>query len=332
MASIEKLATNGLKVEQSAIQKSGSIISAATKPIEKGSEKLTGTLKGLAAGNYALVKKGQTLSFGNISSLNKGRISGLKNQKAIEFFSELNLKSPEKCSVLLSDDKFLEYYSHNLGIFSDEYNSIHTKDIQAFKNAVDNLDAKSIEEATNLLYQRKSKLFNDLVNGIILYSNDKKALEYIIHSPVIKENIIYASGFSADSYKYILCNSTPEAVDTIKCNSVIEIEKGIKNNFDYSGYTSDSDYFSQPKEIEKMRSHLEQCIADGDFIAYRGEKSSWVFDSIPIDKKMQKQIRLMTFLNPKSRKDLVFPNNQKYSDSAKECIFDYNPCHTTCLK
>ena len=146
MASIEKLATNGLKVEQSAIQKSGSIISAATKPIEKGSEKLTGTLKGLAAGNYALVKKGQTLSFGNISSLNKGRISGLKNQKAIEFFSELNLKSPEKCSVLLSDDKFLEYYSHNLGIFSDEYNSIHTKDIQAFKNAVDNLDAKALRK------------------------------------------------------------------------------------------------------------------------------------------------------------------------------------------
>lgn len=57
MAGIEKLVTNGLQVAQSAIQKSGGVLSAATKPIEAGSEKLTGALNGLAVSNSALVKK-----------------------------------------------------------------------------------------------------------------------------------------------------------------------------------------------------------------------------------------------------------------------------------
>ncbi len=57
MAGIEKLVTNGLQVAQSAIQKSGGVLSAATKPIEAGSEKLTNALDGLAASNSALIKK-----------------------------------------------------------------------------------------------------------------------------------------------------------------------------------------------------------------------------------------------------------------------------------
>ena len=56
MARIEKLVTNGLQVAQSAIQKSGSTLSTAKKPIEAGSEKLTGALNGLASTNSALIK------------------------------------------------------------------------------------------------------------------------------------------------------------------------------------------------------------------------------------------------------------------------------------
>lgn len=57
MAGIEKIVTDGSKVAQFAIQKSGSVLSAATKPIKADSEKLTGALSGLATSNSALVKK-----------------------------------------------------------------------------------------------------------------------------------------------------------------------------------------------------------------------------------------------------------------------------------
>ena len=60
MVGIEKIVANSIQVASQAIHKSGGIIQSTTKPIENGSEKLTGALSGLATNNSTLANKTST--------------------------------------------------------------------------------------------------------------------------------------------------------------------------------------------------------------------------------------------------------------------------------
>lgn len=325
MSAIKQLSNSGLYTTFGAIhpKENSADIQIATKP--NGTQELSGTLDCLAMSNSALVKKAPVSESKNAHLQNKEKISELKNKAAIGFFEELNLKSPEKCSLLLNNENIVKYSNLNYGIFNDSFDSCNTENIQILKNAIDSIDLKGMDDVINSLSEREENpTASSIINGIILYSNSPKAFEYVVHSPKVKEKIVFSSGYSKDLCEYVLQRLEPEIVNEISYNSLREIEKGNEENYNYSLYTIDSDSFQlYPKQVERMRNHLSQCVSQGDFTAYRGERSSWVFESVPIDKSLQRRIKIMTFLNPKSRKDLIFPNRQKYMDSPKQTIYDY---------
>jgi len=264
-----------------------------------------------------------TVSFsGTISS--NAQINELKNEKAKQFFSQLYEKSPEKCKVLLGNEEINEYCNTNYGFFSDEYGTLNKENLEVLTSSLDKLSPDDIKYVISSLSGRLDATAEHLLTAMVLYSNNTEVYEYVLNSPKIKESVVYSSGYSKDLCRYI-CNLEPRIVDCLSLNSIREIQKANAKNFDYSKYTSSSNSFlTKSDESDKMSAFLEQNVCEGSFIAYRGEKSSWMFDSIPLeDKMLEKRIRLMAFLNPKSRKIKVFPNNHKYDNSPEESIYDY---------
>ena len=266
---------------------------------------------------------GDTVSFSSNNYQNP-TISDLKNQTARDFFSELYRKSPEKCEILLNNEEIKECCNSNCQFFSDEYQLLYSDAIDTIKQGIDKLDEKELEYVISSLGARIPTKGEHLFSGIVLYSNDKEAYEYIINSPKHTDPYVYSSGYSKDLCKYIL-GLSPDIVSGLSYSTIKEIEKGNLQDFDYSAYTSDSDTFlSKPDEVEKMSNFLRENKCEDDFVVYRGDKSTWMFDSIPLnDKSLEREIRLMLFLNPKSRKINVFPNNHKYANFSMQSMYDY---------
>ena len=266
---------------------------------------------------------GDTVSFCSNKYPNP-EISDLENQTARNFFSELYEKSPEKCEILLNNQAIRKCCNSNYQLFSDDYSILYVDTIDEIKRSIDKLDKKDIEYVISSLEERIPEKGEHLFSGIVLYSNDKDAYEYILNSPQHADPYVYASGYSKDLCKYIL-GLSPDIVSGLSYSTIKEIEKGNIQDFDYSAYTSDSDTFlSKPDEVEKMSDFLKENKCENDFVVYRGDKSTWMFDSIPLnDKSLEREIRLMVFLNPKSRKINVFPNNHKYANFSMQSMYDY---------
>lgn len=264
-----------------------------------------------------------TVSF-SANKYPNSKISELKNQTARDFFSELYKKSPEKCDILLNNEEIRDCCNSNCQLFFDDYQSLHSDAIDVIRSSIDKLDEKEIEYVILSLRERLSANGENLFNGMVLYSNDKDAYEYIINSPKHIDPYVYSSGYSRDLCKYI-CGLSPDIVSGLSYSTIKEIEKGNIQDFNYSAYTSDSDAFlSKPDEVEKMSNFLKENKCENDFTVYRGEKSTWMFDSVPLDdKSLEREIRLMVMLNPKSRKIQVFPNNHKYANFSTQSMYDY---------
>lgn len=266
---------------------------------------------------------GDTVSFSANQYLHS-KISELKNQTARDFFSELYKKSPEKCDILLNNEEIRECCNSDYQFFSDESQLLYSDAIDVIKSSIDKLNEKELEYVISSLSERLSANGRSLFSGMVLFSSDKDAYEYIINSTKHVDPYVYSSGYSKDLCKYI-CGLSPDIVSGLSYSTIREIEKGNIQDFNYSEYTSDSDTFlSKPDEVEKMSNFLRENKCEDDFIVYRGEKSTWMFDSIPLDdKSMEREIRLMVFLNPKSRKIKVFPNNHKYANYNMQSMYDY---------
>ena len=272
---------------------------------------------GMRAYNSILIRRNPIL-------FNKKKISKLKNQVAKDFFNELNANSPQKCALLLNNEDFARYCDYEYGIFTDKYKSKKRQKVDIFKKSLDNVDEKELKNILAALSKRLKSLYGAyIINAIILYSNNKEAFEYLINSPVDNRKALLPR-YSRDLCEQVLGKLPPDVVQTISYNTLKVIEKGIKSNFDFSPYTKDSDRFLNSQEdIEETREYLSNCVCEGDFRAYRGEKSSWIFETIKIDKDMQEEIRLLVNSNPNSKRDIIFPNNKRYSDTAKESIYSY---------
>lgn len=272
--------------------------------------------------------KNDTVSFCGKTE-NEIKISNLENQTAVDFFKDLNTIFPEKCEILLNNEKVLEYCNSNMGIFSDRYKNINIKELEVLKKAIYKIDTDGVDNVIKSLSERNGYENDgkDVINGIVLYANNKKAFDYVINSPVYSSDCYCASGYTKDLCEYLLSNCRTEAIQSVNYNSVIEIEKGLTKDFDniINSYKNCSDNFKirMPEEAKELRDYLKNCINENDIIAYRGEKSSWIFDSIPIDKTMALKTKFLVFFHPKSRKDVVFPNNKCYSDTAKQSVYDY---------
>lgn len=266
---------------------------------------------------------GDTVSFSANQYLHS-KISELKNQTARDFFSELYKKSPEKCDILLNNEEIRECCNSDYQFFSDESQLLYSDAIDVIKSSIDKLNEKELEYVISSLSERLSANGRSLFSGMVLFSSDKDAYEYIINSTKHVDTYVYSSGYSKDLCKYI-CELSPDIVSGLSYSTIREIEKGNIQDFNYSEYTSDSDTFlSKPDEVEKMSNFLRENKCEDDFIVYRGEKSTWMFDSIPLDdKSMEREIRLMVFLNPKFRKIKVFPNNHKYANYNMQSMYDY---------
>ena len=266
---------------------------------------------------------GDTVSF-SANKYPNSKISDLKNQTARDFFSELYKKSPEKCDILLGNEEIIECCNSDYQFFSDDSQLLYSDAVDAIRSSIDKLDEEELEYVISSLSERLSANGRSLFSGMVLFSNDKEAYEYIINSPKCEDPYVYSSGYSSDLCKYI-CGLSPDIVSVLSYSTIREIEKGNIQDFNYSVYTSDSDTFlSKPDEVEKMSNFLRENKCENDFVVYRGEKSTWMFDSIPIDdKSMEREIRLMVLLNPKSRKIKVFPNNHKYSNYNMQSMYDY---------
>ncbi len=272
---------------------------------------------GMRAYNSILIRRNPIL-------FNKKKISKLKNQVAKDFFNELNANSPQKCALLLNNEDFTRYCDYEYGIFTDKYKSKNVEKVDIFKKSLDNVGEKELKNILAALSKRLKSLYGAyIINAIILYSNNKEAFEYLINSPVDNRKALLPR-YSRDLCEQVLGKLPPDVVQTISYNTLKVIEKGIKSNFDFSPYTKDSDRFLNSQEdVEETREYLSNCVCEGDFRAYRGEKSSWIFETIKIDKDMQEEIRLLINSNPNSKRDIIFPNNKRYSDTAKESIYSY---------
>lgn len=267
--------------------------------------------------------KCDSISFGNSSV-----IKTLSQKKFQEFCEELYRKDPEKCQVLLNSKNALEYLDSTLGCFSDEFVNIKKDDMNAFIKAVDNISSEDIKKIISSVEEvrpdsagyAQGKMISKV---IILHSNDKAAYDYIINSPAVRQNYVYSSGYSPDLF--VCVSNYPErVVDTMSLSTVKEIEKSIKHNYRYEDYSSDSDSFCRNEQLrKKLHDFLSSQIVEDDITAYRGERSTWIFDSIPVDKSLAKQVRLFAFLNPDSRKTKIFPNTHMYSSSQTQSVYDY---------
>ena len=259
----------------------------------------------------------------NVRTSNK--FPQLTNESAISLFEKIEQKSPEKCKILLENKEIVEYCNRDYGIFSSNYGISHEKEIGIIENSIDRLSPEDMEYVFSSLQNRYSDFSSGeyFINGMIILANDLDCYEYMINSPIIKENVVYSSGYSKDLCIY-LCRLNPEVANEIRLSSAVEIHKELLRNNNYAEYTSNSDKFKKGSEYaEELSSSLAQNVSEADFKVYRGERSSWTFDSIPLDEKTAKEVRFLAFASLKSRKDLVYPNNKRYSAVAKQSIYDY---------
>jgi len=261
-----------------------------------------------------------TISFKGAENL----ISQLPQKCAQEFFSGINKQYPEKCRFLLENEDIREYFSDKHGIFNDIYPDIYIEEQEIIKKTIDKLSIDEIKQVFSSIPDRidKYNYGETLINALILYSNSKEAFEYIVNKPPVSAE----DNPQDDLCSYILRKATISALDTVNLNTVKEIEKALDNDsqYDFSGYIKDSDAFQKDeKQINAVHNILEKSEISEDITVYRGDKSSWMLDNIPIDKTMEKLIRLTVFLNPKTRKDLVYPNSRCYSNIPKQSIYEY---------
>lgn len=284
-------------------------------------------LSNLKSNNTAAVNNMQlrqdTVSFGNGSV-----ISSLAQKNFREFCEDLYRQVPEKCQILLNNKSVRSYLDGNTGCFSDEYAIIKRENMEAFKNAVEKTssdDMRKIMSSVEAVRPHEADYTKGqlIAKALILHGNDKAAYDYIIKSPAVYQEYVCSSGYSPDLF---LCigNYPERVVDNMSLGTVKEIEKGIKHNYYYGEYTGNSDYFSRN---EKKRKELSEFLSsqklDDDITAYRGERSTWMFESVPVDKSLAKQVRLLAFLNPDSRKTKIFPNAHMYSSEQTQSIYDY---------
>jgi len=290
--------------------------------INKLQSQNTGAKNGIKTKNI----NGDTVSFGNCG---QQQISYLENKTANEFFTGLNIKSPDKCQVLLSNKKIKDYVNLDYSYFSDRYND--EEDLKAISKTLDKLSADEIKYVTERTEERLHGNENGeaLFSALALYASDKKAFEYIINTPYVKENVIYSSGYSKDKFQLVL-NFPIRVVSNINYNSILVIEEGGRKNYNYTDYTKNSDAFKNNNaKSNQMYEYLSSQITQGNFQAYRGEKSTWIFDSVSIDDKLAKKIKFFVLLNPDSRKDKVYPNNNSYSEF---CSKNFKNIYDTIIK
>ncbi|MBE7706409.1 MAG: hypothetical protein E7Z91_04110 [Cyanobacteria bacterium SIG30] len=284
---------------------------------QKNPQNIANTLDCLA--NYNIV------NVSNNFTTHQNSFSDVKNQLAQIFLKEISLTSPEKCEILLDNENIKNCLNSNCGIFSDEFEFIHTEDLKTIKKAITKLSEDDINYVLTSLSDKYQEEIDgdDLMTALVIYSKDKECYEYMLNSPVQSENIVHSSGYTKDLCKYI-CQLPPSIAQNISYNTAIEIDKELQKGDKYYDYTSNSDsYKSGSQKAKELNELLSQNLCQGDFSVYRGEKSSWMFDNIPIDAKMAKKVRTLAFISPKSRKDLVYQNNNCYSNTPDENIYDY---------
>ncbi len=252
--------------------------------------------------------------------------ASLKHKTAVDFFNRIYQNSPQKCSILLNNDDILKEVNKG-PYFQDRFRSdVCAGQRDAIEKSIKKLDDEEIQYVISSLSER----FKDnikgrmLLGGLVLYSNDKQAFEYIKNKPFQQDKHNYTSGYSKDICKYVTIGIKPEALDNLDYNIIKEIEKGLNEDYDYSNYTEYSDgYKYDVQKRNKLNQYLSGQISKNDVTVYRGEKSAWMFESIPIDKEFENKIRFLVFVNLSSRKDLLFPNDNKYSSIPKQNIYDY---------
>lgn len=248
------------------------------------------------------------------------RYSNIKNETAKNFFREIDAQSKEKSNLILSQPYAYDLVNSNCGYLSDNYPELHQDELNAMKMAILNTDIEDLKQIAKDLTERleDSYLAGDFINAVILFNKDKDAFEYILNTPKKKSDIEHLSCDMIDVCKYVLTQN-PAVLSEFSLNTVREVAKGIENKYEFSAYTLDSDKIKQyPEEVAELSNALSKEIVEGDFKAYRAERSSWIFESVPLDKNFQKEIRIMAFLNPKSRKDMVFPNAQKFAPNSNQ--------------
>ncbi len=255
-----------------------------------------------------------------------GNISNSENTTAVdEFLNAVKNDSQEKFEFLKQNQNIINYLNKQYDE-SDFWFEYRKPNLEAIKTAIKNTNTEDLEKISSQISERyndynKEKIAENILNAYCIYSNDPNAYEYIISSEQIQENVHYSSGYTKDICDYIM-NLPIEVIKNLTLAEVKEIQKGNFEDYDYSAYTTNSDNFKE-EDAQKMREFLSSQKTENDIHAYRTEKSTWIFEQIPIDKSLERQTRLISFFNQKSRQEKIAADNKKYQCEFDENIYDY---------
>lgn len=247
-------------------------------------------------------------------------------QNAKEFWGNLYKLSPEKFEIMNTCEQFSYVSKTNSDELFDALEKLTPKEIKKTLDEITELFKQFpkeliIEDAEKEIYKYETKIPDsfDIANLTILKANQKETYEYILNHPN-KEAI---DRLLADASYNNIKGSTFQTLTPAQLRQMtlegIEIQRGRKCTSAMSQYVESSDTFSRNSDaVKELHEYLSGSKTLEDFTAFRGERDTGMFESIPIDKKLALKTRLYILRNfNKARKVTVAPytgNHSKYFD------------------
>lgn len=243
-------------------------------------------------------------------------------QDAKEFWGNLYKLSPEKFEIMNTCEQFSYVSKTNSDELFDALEKLTPKEIKITLDEITKLFKQLpkkliIEDAEKEIYRYETKIPDsfDIANLTILKANQKETYEYILNHPN-KEAI---DRLLDDANYNNIKGSTFQTLTPAQIRQMtlegLEIQREKKCTSAISQYVDSSDTFSRNTDaVKELHEYLSGSKTLEDFTAFRGERDTGMFESIPVDKKLALKTKLYILRHfNKARKVTVAPYTGNYS-------------------
>ena len=202
------------------------------------------------------------------------------------------------------------------------------KEIKSVIPEVDAFYKKLPPEAETIVVNGKcQEVFNtqvaedyDYLNLLIMKMYNPKTYNYLLkeENPLRTEALLsswdtFYSPHSTSFFKMI----TPTQLNAMKNNVLAPRELGL--------FVASSDkFYENPQDVKKFSEQLAKASFSTDVELYRGEKTVGMFDTIPLDKKLQNHLKELVESNKTKAQNLMVSRyTGLYQESANISLYDF---------
>ena len=202
------------------------------------------------------------------------------------------------------------------------------KEIKSVIPEVDAFYKKLPPEAETIVVNGKcQEVFNtqvaedyDYLNLLIMKMYNPKTYNYLLkeENPLRTKALLsswesFYSPHSTSFFKMI----TPTQLNAMKNNALVPRELGL--------FVASSDkFYENPQAVKKFSEQLAKASFSTDVELYRGEKTVGMFDTIPLDKKLQNHLKELVESNKTKAQNLMVSRyTGLYQESANISLYDF---------